>query len=159
VSSFKASATTESTHNIAHTENHVAKDAVIWADVMVRKCVDVHCLLWAYDTLVNLHALSEEELVKFINVITGTEHAFVTPEMLKVITADPLPDVLVLVPQVCLEACASRKTSSKLGSCNHSVTKELKLILFLLEQVLQHHSSILLVLRNNIESHIICVFC
>ena len=106
VSSFEAPTSTEGVHNIVNTENHVAKDAMLWPDIMFSQSVDVHCLLWADNAVVDLYALSKEELVKFINFIADTEHALVIPEMIEVITANPFPYVLVLIPQVCLEARA-----------------------------------------------------
>lgn len=78
-------------HNIVNTENYVTKDAVFWTNVMVCQSMDVYWLLWADNAIVDLYALSEEELVQFINIIADTEHAFVLPEVVEIITANPFP--------------------------------------------------------------------
>lgn len=104
MSCFEATSTTESVHDIVYTEDHISEDAVLWTNVEIRQIVNFDWWLWAENAIVDINALPKEQLVKFINIITGAKHAFVVPEVIKVIAADPLSQILVFIIKMNLEA-------------------------------------------------------
>ena len=91
-------------HNIINAENHISEDAVLRTNFEVSQIMNVDWWLWAENTIMNINTLSKEQLVKFINIIASTKHAFVVPEVIKVITTDPLSQILVFIIKMNLEA-------------------------------------------------------
>jgi hypothetical protein len=106
-SCFEASSSTESVQDVVDAEDHISEDAMLCADLMRSESVNVNWLLWAHNTVVDFNALTEEELMEFFNIITSTEDALVVPEVLEVIAANPLLNVLMSISQVGLEASSS----------------------------------------------------
>lgn len=98
--------------------------------------MDVNCLLWANNTIVEINTLSKEELMQLINIITDAKHAFVIPEVFKIITADPLLQILVFIMQMCLETCSNFKSCCELIFRDHSVAKEFQFVFLFLEKIL-----------------------
>lgn len=155
---LEAAASAESVHNIVYSENHVAKDPMLLPNLVGCQRVDVHRLLWADYGIVSCHALPEEEFVKFVDFVADSEDAFVIPEVVQIVAADPFLNVLVVVLQMSLETCTRGESCCQLLSRNQGVPEEFELVLFFLEQVLQHHLSICLVLCHQIETHLVCVY-
>ena len=77
---------------------------MLWTNFEISQLVNVDWWLWAENTIMNINALSKEQLVKFINFIASTKHAFVVPEVIKVITTDPLSQILMFIIKMNLEA-------------------------------------------------------
>lgn len=90
--------------DIVYAEDYVSEDAVLCADLVSAERVNVNWLLWAHNTIIDFNALTEEELVEFFDIITCAEDALVVPEVLEVITANPLLNVLMSISKVSLEA-------------------------------------------------------
>ena len=106
-SCFEASTSTESVQDVVDAEDHLAEGAMLCADIVRSERVNVNWLLWAHNTVVDFNTLTEEELMEFFNIITSTEDALVVPEVLEVIAANPLLNVLMSISQVSLEASSS----------------------------------------------------
>ena len=109
-SCLEASSSTESVQDVVDAEDHISEDAVLCADLMSSESVNVNWLLWAHNTVIDFDALTEEELMEFFNIIASTEDALVVPEVLEVIAANPLLNVLMSISQVSLEASTSWQT-------------------------------------------------
>ena len=109
-SCFEASSSTESVQDVVDAEDHISEDAVLCADLMRSERVNVNWLLWAHNTVVDFNTLTKEELVEFFNIIASTEDALVVPEVLEVIAANPLLNVLMSISQMSLEASTSWQT-------------------------------------------------
>jgi len=103
-SCLEASSPTERVKDIVYAEDYVSEDAVLCADLVSAERVNVNWLLWAHNTIIDFNALTEEELVEFFDIITCAEDALVVPEVLEVITANPLLNVLMSISKVSLEA-------------------------------------------------------
>ena len=109
-SCLEASSSTESVQDVVDAEDHISEDAVLCADLVSSESVNVNWLLWAHNTVIDFDALTEEELMEFFNIIASTEDALVVPEVLKVVAANPLLNVLMSISQVSLEASARWET-------------------------------------------------
>ena len=109
-SCFEASSSTESVQDVVDAEDHISEDAVLCADLVRSESVNVNWLLWAHNTVVDFNTLTKEELMEFFNIIASTEDALVVPEVLEVIAANPLLNVLMSISQMSLEASTSWQT-------------------------------------------------
>ena len=83
-----------------------------------------------------MYTLAQEKFMEFLNIITGSEHALVIPEVVKIITANPIMHVLMFIIKVDLETIARWETSLKLLFSDEGVSKDFELIFLFLKQVL-----------------------
>lgn len=83
-----------------------------------------------------IYTLAKEKFVKLFHIITCSKHALVIPEVVKVITANPIMHVLMIIIKVDLETIARWETSLKLLFSDEGVSKDFELIFLFLEQVL-----------------------
>ena len=106
VSCLEASASTERMHNVIDAQNYIAKDTVLRPHIYFREGMNVDCFLWAQHGVVHMHTLAQEKFVEFLNIITSSKHALMIPEMVEIITANPVKHALMIVIEVNLETMA-----------------------------------------------------
>ena len=83
-----------------------------------------------------IHTLAKEKFVKLFHFITCSKHTLVVPEVVKVIAANPVMHVLMIIIKVDLETIARWETSLKLLFSDEGVPKDFEFILFFLKQIL-----------------------
>ena len=83
-----------------------------------------------------VNTLAKEKLVKLFHIITCSKHTLVVPEVVKVIAANPVMHVLMIIIKVDLETIARWETSLKLLFSDEGVSKDFELIFLFLKQVL-----------------------
>ena len=157
VRDLETSSTTESSQNVTEADNGITNYSVVIAKHLLGDRVDGKYLTWADAGAHELDTLTMEEFVHLFDFFTGTKDALVTPEVLKVITADPFACSLVFIGQSCLEAMVKRQMFLKLLPRNKSVIEQLELVLFFLKQVLKYHGSLRWSLRDQVEAHMVII--
>jgi hypothetical protein len=104
MSHLQTPATPESSTQMAHTQDPIPKDPLVRTQHLRREIGQVNDIAWTNMGLVEVDALSQQNLVQLVHVITGAKQAFVLPEFDQVMVAHPLVHILMLICYVHLHA-------------------------------------------------------
>lgn len=101
---LKTSASAESSSEVRDADDCVTEDAVVVTKHLRRDLAEFIDLAGANFCVVNVNTAAKEEFVHLLDLLAGAEDTFVPPEVLEVVSANPLTCALVFVSHGRLEA-------------------------------------------------------
>ncbi len=105
---FEAAAATESPIDIILADDCVADNMMVGTEHSFSDLLKRHHSTWANLSIVDLNAVSKEQLVHLFDLCASTKNALIAPVVLKIIATNPLACFLLQVSQGCLETMSVR---------------------------------------------------
>ena len=120
---FEAATATESPIDIILADDCVTDDMMVGTQHSFSDLLKRHHSTWANLGIVDLNAVSKEQLVHLFDLCASTKDALIAPVVLKIVATNPLACFLLQVSQGCLETMSVRQCIFHLISSNKSIPK------------------------------------